>query len=51
MTRPFERWHRKRMSELDMMQLPHTDALRPKLAHSVPRDMHALSACLPRYLH
>ena len=49
MTRPFERWHRKRMSELDMMQLPHTDALRPKLAHSVPRDM--LCQRLPRYLH
>ena len=35
MTRSLERWHRNRMSELDMMQPPHTDALRPKLAHSV----------------
>ena len=30
-----ERWHRNRMSELDMMQLSHTDALSSKHAHSV----------------
>ena len=35
MTRSLERRHRNRMSELDMMKRPHTDALRPKLAHSV----------------
>ena len=31
MTRSLERWYRNRMVELDMMQLCHTDALRPKL--------------------
>ena len=35
MTRTLERCHRNRMSDLDMIQLPHTDALKPNIAHSV----------------
>ena len=35
MTGSLERRHRNRMSELDMMQLPHMDALKPNIAHSV----------------